>query len=440
MRRSVSTFLGGARARIHPAASELWWLRPAPLVLLVIVPLYLSFLWFDYENVVPRRYIPNANYAWGLVLLLALALGCTLGAGLRPGPDEFALNRPSSARHSMRIPAWITGPLLGFTLLAYIIWFGPLLADPRVVFEVFNGDRDNVRDVLQTMPGVTTLTQCGAAFVVLVTIKRYSEEGAALWERLSVWLVFMLAIGRALMWAERLAVLEILVPWAVTTAAFYRFNSLKVARLAVLLPVIAPLFLFFAFAGTEYFRSWRFYQDYYDSIWQFTYERLMTYYAVASNSGIGLLEEMHDWPRYTGRFVFEWAYTMPKLGRILIDSFGDARQNFAAFLLDYGDKEFNNPSGLFPIVYDVGYFGSALYFLVVGMLVGIARQSYARMQPFGLMFYPFCVLFILELLRFNYLAASRFVPIAASLVVALYLIYELPRKRQPQKLPAWRRI
>jgi hypothetical protein len=423
-----------ARERVQAEASQLWWLRPAPLILAVIVPLYLSFMAFDYEAVVQRRYIPSANYAWGLVLLLALALGAAMGTGMGQSgiPDRHARAVP-------RIPAWFTAPLILFTVVAYVVWFGPLAADPGIVLEVFSGERDHVRDVVQTMPGVTTLTQCGPAFVVLATIKRCSPGGAALWERCGVWLVFALAIGRAFLWAERLAVLEILVPWAVTILAFYRFRHLASARLATLLPVVAPLFLFLAFAGTEYFRSWRFYQNYYDSIWAFTYERLMTYYAVASNSGIGLLEESRDWPQYTGRFVFEWAYSMPKVGRVLIDAFGDVRQDFSRFLSGYGEREFNNPSGLFPIVYDVGYFGSAAYFLVAGILVGLARQAYVRKQPIGLMFYPFCVLFILELLRFNYLAASRFIPIAGSLIVALVLLYELPRKGHAQKLPAWRK-
>lgn len=429
--------LAGARERLlNLSAVHLWWLRPAPLVLCIVVPLYLSFLAFDYENVVPRRYLPNANYVWGLVLLLALALGASISSGWKSSTDKPGIGE--SPHTAFQIPGWMTAPLLVFTVVAYVVWFGPLMFEPQYIFEVFSGERDNLRGIVSTMPGVTTLTQCGVAFVVLVTIKKYAAGGIAGWERVGIWLVIALAVGRAFLWAERLAVLEVLVPWAVTTAAFYRFRTLNGARLAVALPLVAPVLLFFAFAGTEYFRSWRFYQDYYDSIWEFTYERLMTYYAVASNSGIGLLEEASDWPRYTFRFVLEWAYTMPKLGRMLIDAFGDARLDFSQFLLAHGDIEFNNPSGLFPIVFDVGYFGSALYFLIAGLLIGLARRSYSRKHPFGLMFYPFCLLFILELLRFNYLAASRFVPIAGSLLVALYLMYELPRKRE-RPTAAWRR-
>jgi oligosaccharide repeat unit polymerase len=436
MPQSFSAFFKGEDTHVLPSAARLWWLRPAPLIILVIVPLYLSFLTFDYEHVVQRRYLPDANYYWGLALLLVLALGAVLGAGMRD--DTFV--EPVDIRPTLRIPAWYTAPLLIFTVVAYALWFGPLAADPGAVAAVLSGDSTNVRDAVQTIPGVTTLTQCGAAFVVLVTIKRFTPGGAALWERVGIWIVFVLAIGRAFLWAERLAVLEVLVPWAVTSAAFYRFRSIKTARLAVLLPIFGPVLLFLAFAGTEYFRSWRFYQNYYDSIWQFASERLMSYYALAANSGIGLLEEAKDWPRYTGRFVFEWAWTMPELGDILTDAFGDVRQDFDAFLLDYGDVEYNNPSGLFPIVYDVGYFGSALYFFIVGLFVGAARSSYVRRMPFGLMFYPFCVLFILELLRFNYLAASRFVPIAGSLALALFLAHELRQRRHhPHHLSAWKK-
>ena len=55
-------------------ASELWWLRPGWIVLAVIVPVYLSFLAFDFSREVPTTYIPSPMFFWGLALLVVLAV------------------------------------------------------------------------------------------------------------------------------------------------------------------------------------------------------------------------------------------------------------------------------------------------------------------------------------------------------------------------------
>ncbi len=428
------------RRVVDRRAIDLWWLKPAWLVVLIVVPVYLSFIVFDFENVVPRRYIPGPNYWWGLLLLATLALGATLGSYGAAKKARITARREVSgiaAAAQIRIPAALTGALLVLTLLAYAVWFGPLLTAPDAILQVFRGERDNVRDLVETMPGITTFTQCGAAYAVLYAIKRYAgSESPQMWERLGLALVFALALARAFLWSERLALLEVMVAYGIATAAFYRFRSRGMERLAVALPLVAPTLLYLAFTGTEYFRSWRFYQDYYDSIWQFSYERLVTYYAVASNSGIGLLEELRDWPQYTGRFVFEWAYVFPYIGPALIDAFGDAHLGYSRFLLEYGRQEFNNPSGIFVIVYDIGYFGSALYFLAAGLLIGLGWKSFYLRRPGGLLFFPFCFLFVIELLRFNYFAASRFVPIAVSLLLA-YGAIKGWRGSRPRPAPRW---
>ena len=93
MPRAISMLSRGERSRVNPVAAQLWWLRPAQLVLLVIVPVYLSFLAFDYDKVVLRRYVPSADYAWGLALLIALALGAALVAGLRGSSDRGFASR-----------------------------------------------------------------------------------------------------------------------------------------------------------------------------------------------------------------------------------------------------------------------------------------------------------------------------------------------------------
>ncbi|MCU0951929.1 MAG: hypothetical protein MUC68_12950, partial [Burkholderiaceae bacterium] len=265
--------------RRHPAAT-LWWLRPAPLLLLLIVPVYLSYLGFTFENVVPKRYIPSWDYAWGLVLLVVLALGAMItsfNAGRTPATDPA---RATPLR--VEVPSWYMALLLAAALFAYVIWFGPLLSNLGRVAELFSGERGNLRDTIDTEPGITTLTQCGVAYIVLYVIKRHAGiTPVAPWERAGLVLIFVLTAMRAVLWSERLAVVEAGTAYVVASAAFLRFRQADARRLAAALPFIGPVVLYLVFTGTEYFRSWAFYKDYYDSIWVFSYERLTAYYAVA---------------------------------------------------------------------------------------------------------------------------------------------------------------
>lgn len=408
------------RPSITPAAWRFglaqWWLRPVPLVLLTIA-LYLSFLDFNYASLVPRSYLPSADYWFGLALLVLLACGAAVGSRLSAhGPRGYG--RPFGPGYPVDVPPLLLGLLLAATVAAYAIWFGPLVFHGAAVVERFSGERSTLRTTVSTLPGVTTLTQCGVAYVILYVIKKtIGVRPPAPWERYGLALVFLLAVARSVLWSERLAVIELAVPYAVLTLAFVRFRTRLAARLTALLPLLAAVALYFAFTATEYFRSWHFYRDYYASIWQFSLDRLTAYYALATNSGIGFLQESHNWPRYTGSFVFEWAYAMPGLGDLLNDAIGNLRPEFELFLEQSSRPEFNNPTALFVIVYDIGYVGAALYFLLAGLLVGACWAGFRRHRLGGLLAYPLCLMFVLELLRFNYFAASRFIPIAFSLLL-----------------------
>jgi hypothetical protein len=236
------------------------------------------------------------------------------------------------------------------------------------------------------------------------------------WERAGVVLVFVLGAIRMVAWSERLAVIELVVTYAVARLAFAQVASARVWSLAAALPLAAPLLLYGAFTGTEYFRSWEFFKNQYDSVWAFSLDRLLAYYATASNNGIGLLVENPHWPEYSGRWIAEWLYMMPWVGEALRESVGDSKVQYYEFLLGgLGRAEFNNPSGLFPVVFDIGYAGSMLYFLAAGALVGTLYDGWRRHAVAGVLFYPPALLFALEILRFNYFASTRFFPVAVAL-------------------------
>lgn len=405
------------------SAADLWWLHPARIVLLALMPIYLSFLLFDFTRVVKNAYIPSWIYGWGIVLLASVAIGSqwALAGGRGASPRAAP---PQISRAVMFL-------LLALSLAAYAIWFGPLLGKPQVLLDIILGRRSEVRDVVSTVSGVTTLTQLAVAYVIAYAIKTGAGvQKVSRIEHLGFVILILMALFRAFAWAERLAVIELMVCFLVARTAFVSISSPRRWRIAVLIPIAAPPVLYLLFTAGEYFRSWDYYVDQYDSVWAFTFDRLMTYYATAANNGIGMLSDTTAWPYYTGVFAMEWAYIMPGLRQLMEASFGSARGIDDAWLESFARPEFNSSTAYFRVVLDLGYFGSALYFLAIGYLTGRAYASFRRGRLFGLLMFPVFVLFLIESLRYNYLTEPRIVPLGLGLLIIALDVRRLRHRAQ----------
>jgi oligosaccharide repeat unit polymerase len=288
-----------------------------------------------------------------------------------------------------------------------------------------------VRDAISTMPGVTTFTQFGVAYAIAFAIKSGAGVQKVHWfERLGFVLLVVLAVFRAFAWAERLAVIELLVCYLIARLAYLPVIRPSRWRLAVVVPAVGPIFLYLIFTASEYFRSWDFYSHQYDSVWAFTLERLITYYATAVNNGIGMLVDNTKWPYYSGGFVLEWPYLMPGLRDVLEVAVGNPRNDFDIWLTTFARPEFNSTTGYFRAVLDLGYFGSIFYFLVAGYVIGRAYIGYRRGYIFGLLMFPVFVLTLIESLRYSYIGETRFVPLSLGLALVALDIRRL-RQQTP---------
>jgi len=414
---------------IGRSATEMWWLNPVACTM-ILLAVYATFMEFDFLRVVPIAYIPGWHYAWGAALLLAMAVGMvTATAGRAPVPQGNTA--------AIDVPSWAMALLLIGTLFAYSVWFAPLVSNPWILLDILEGERSSVRGLITTTPGITTMTQFGMAYVIAFAAMRASRvrplEG---WEHVGLMLVLAMAVLRSVVWSERLAVIELIVVYVVARLAFVRVTTERWWRIGSVMPLIAPLLLYVAFTGTEYIRSWEYYRNEYDTVWAFAFERLITYYATASNNGIGLLVENSNWPLFSGRFVAEWIYLMPEVGDWLRESLGDPMTYYSSFLERFARPEFNSATGLFQIVFDLGYAGSMLYFVAVGALIGKLWDAWRRQTPAGVLFYPLAMMFLVELLRFNYFAATRCFPVVMALS-CLWLVSR-PAAIQPvQGTPSW---
>jgi hypothetical protein len=390
-------------------AADLWWLQPSLIVLLAVLPIYLGILAYDFSKVVQNVYVPGSYFAFGALLVVSLAVGAQWALAHRAqGPALVPPRISSTAMMLLLVP----------TLAAYAIWFGPLLLRPQLLVEIALGQRREVRDAISTIPGVTTFTQFGVAYAIAYAIKSgagVQKVNSA--ERIGFALVIALATFRAYAWAERLAVIEVLVCYVIARMAYLPLARTGLQRAASIAPAVGPFVLYLLFTASEYFRSWEFYVSQYSSVWAFTLDRLITYYATAVNNGIGILVETTGWPYYNGAFVVDWLYIMPGVAKLFEAAFGNPRDVTDLFLNTYLRPEFNSPTAYFRVVLDFGFFGSVLYFLAIGYMIGRAYAGFRRGHIFGLLTYPVCVLFLIESLRYSYLGETRIVPLMVGLAV-----------------------
>jgi len=392
---------------------NIWWLNPGKLLLLFILPLYF-FIVLLVPSVWPQALVlRSSNYMNDeFVLLGALAI-VLVGAGALIGAEVDLNARRTGPRTDVSEPLLIVLAVL--TITAYLIWFWPALSHLTFFMP---------REALNQISGVTSFGQLAVPVVTAYLFARWrnGQRFSPLMHCLFVAVVIMAAL-RVFMWSERLALIELAIPILVCVLLYRPLRSRGALRVHRLLASSGP-FLGFAlllglFAVTEAVRSWRWYAAKSD-FGTFVVGRLTTYYFTALNNGAGMLQTGH-WPTYHGRWVFGWLYMLPfGIGQTFLDLLGARVAPHDVFLERFGDPEFNNMSGIFPIFHDLGIVLGLAYFMLLGFTFGLAYRSAIKGEVLGGVFFPPIVVACLELLRITYLNGQRcFLIILGSLLLSL---------------------
>lgn len=379
-----------------------WWAAPHALIGFFLAPVLVLVLAFS-GGVLQQLGVPNYlafdRMAGIVCLLLLTSVTAFVGQKVRiPTLRTYC------------IPGFAFDVIAFLCFAAYLIWFGPVFSHPGILLEILRGSGGAVyssRDELQTLPGITTFTQAGVAYVTAYAY-RYAD-GFPLTKRrydIYLWMIVALAMLRVVLNSERLALLEILIPpLVILSPRLVRLGGLR-KQFVIYGPYIGLAALFIYFAITEYFRSWlNHYQQFSDSLLEFTLQRLSAYYVLAINTGFGaidVLSKLSDGPY----FSLVWLFKMPLIGN-------DAAQLLGAYdptpliLSSYADPEFNNISGLVAYVWDYGWVGGALFLASFGLILGAAWRGALRGAGILRYFYPVMFLGLLELLRIPYLTSGR---------------------------------
>jgi hypothetical protein len=383
--------------------SSIWWLNPGKLLLLFTLPLYaftvglMPVLWPDLIVLRYGQYMDGHFAALGGACLAVAGAAAWLGARI-----------DVSERESDRIydinPYFLLG-IGSVTVLAYAVWFGPALLRGQLFLP---------REELNRVAGVTSFTQFGVTYVVCymyATLRAMQPLGLPM--RLMFHLILGLTLARVFLWSERLALIEVGVPAFVCLLAFGRPRQAWLSAVFSVLgrygPLLALPSLLGFFALTEMFRSWssEYYQAQNIPVGEFMVSRLVTYYYTALNSGAGLLATA-EWPSFELVYILNWFYKLPfGVGQAFAPTLARDAAPTDAFLSRFGDPEFTNMSGIFPIVYDVGVWGGLTYFGVFGLFAGFTFRALESGRRIGILLFPTVFVACLEILRIAYLSESR---------------------------------
>ena len=218
-------------ARDHSTGGRLrldlpWWCRPSWFLLLVSVPALLLF-----ANSDPSRSLSKAQLFYaprdtvlGLIALAMLIVGALLGESdwvkrlLNPGHSRPGHALVSGSRFQDRLAEaflsqridWI---LMAIFLVSHLIFLRGFFTNPSLITRVLGGNLE-LKASFKTIPGLTTWTQVS---LLLATLRglRWSGVLPGKVKLISTFhlVFFAVLLIRAILWSERLALIEGIVPF-----------------------------------------------------------------------------------------------------------------------------------------------------------------------------------------------------------------------------------
>lgn len=415
-----------APIQLTVALSWPWWLHPVVLVVGLTGSMAVVSILAPqsvYENWETVKYLDSDNSLWLLILLLAFLLGITAAAGRGFGSWASQLSlTPRSYAYIRRVYLGLST----LTILAYGIWSlwgvynGVTLSSLTAVFQFDAGAVSSLKADIRPISGVTTMTQFGPVVVVLgVWLSRI--EGRRV--MLGMWLCIALAAVRSVLYAERLALLEVVIPLVVAGCVFQRVGGRRVSRPYVAAaPLLAVPALWVFFAVLEYGRSWPFYQHLTNQpyfLW-ITW-RLLGYYVTAFDNSALLndaLPPYHVPPYFSFPVVwstpgFQNVFPAPSVGIVPLDTW------YGSLLRSHANVNLNNTGSFLVFRAEWGDLGSVLLWLAFGLCFGLLYTWARSGKPAALVLYLSVLIGLLELSRFTYWTQGRCAPILLACLVLL---------------------
>lgn len=355
-----------------------------------------------------------------IALLLVTSVSCWIGAQI--GSRARAL--PFDAGQSWDGAALLLGCI---ALIAYLYFFRSLLLDPVLLFHTFTGAYRPNRHNLEITAGLTSFENVAPVFFAVYAYRVLSlRQRVPPTMHLLCMALLVLTALRVYAWSERLALIEAVLPFGLAGATRLATSRNRLVRgLSCGGPFFAIPLLVLYFGLAESVRSWTA-SAYHGrtGFWEFAVGRIATYYITSLNNGAGLLQTF-NWPTYNFEYTAAWLHKIPLFGD-KFSAYLNANGKIGAgaynyYLLKFGDPEFNNPSGNFSVICDMGLPLGIAYFAVIGIVGGILFRAYRSGTLLGVLLYPMFFLAFLEVFRYPYLGTQRAFTWAIGIGIAMVM-------------------
>lgn len=404
-----------------------WWLNPTNVIVFLIIPLFSFAAYFNRFNFwlfnSRQDFVTAGTFALGLYSAVLLLIG--IGLTKLAGPYEIIVSEIQEHRANRVL--FMVGAI---TIAAYLVLLGTLLFEFSLVFALLRGQvgaPEELREVLGRIPGLSSFIQFGIVYLAAVAALR-ALAGYRLTPTLWVmwWMILGLTLLRAVLASERLAFLEALAAVLVVPMAY----SWRPSTIKTYAPFFAGMFVFAGFAAGEYVRSWQWYQQFFDSYFEFIVQRFSGYYSTSVNNGAGAyLMFGADSP--TPEITVGWVTRFPGLAQFFVS---EQDTLLYRYLTTYGTPEFNNPGGLYAAFLDYNFFGASLFMLLLGVLIGVIHRSFRSRRILGLILYPAFVVGLSDLIRLIWFSDTRAFPVFVGAFAVAWAL--APREVRLQAAPA----
>mgnify|MGYP002625192025 CR=1 FL=1 len=407
--------------------NAVWWLNPAFLIAINLIITVVALLQSERSYVVEygsEKWIDLPYVAVSFAFLLFMALGIWFGRNGYKAKNTKKCRSVRVLNRSRMLSAFFVVTIV--CVFSYIIWyinfiriygFSAFLSafNPSVLAANINQFHAETGSI----SGVTTFTEFGIISAALgAIIMCYDETDSFQKRRIKIWLslIFLLACFRAILFSERLAIVELIVPFVI---AWFGISKKPLSVMERWIPLAAVALLILLFGLFEYSRSWlSYYANYYNSFWEFIVARVFGYYTNAANvESMYIRNGVTSWLPY---YSIQWLWQMPGMQQVYSTIADPDIGNLYSFLLHtLANPEFNNPGGVLTFFKDFSWLGLLPEF-IFGYLLGRFYEGFRAKSPLHLMLYSVFYLTMIELPRYFYLGVNRgFVVVVGFCVVLM---------------------